>query len=64
MDKPQVKRKDKNIDKLSWETAVEDAERMIREAQQSIRGLRQSLRVFKARRDAKAPWPSESATPR
>ena len=63
MDKSKVKHKDKSLDKTSWDTAIEDAERMIEEAQKQIRGLRDSIRVFKARREAKAPWPSQSATP-
>jgi len=65
MDKSKVKQKDKSQDKLSWDTAIEDAEELIRAANLQIAGLRDSIRVFKARRAAGEPFPLRvAATPK
>jgi len=36
---------------VNWDTAISDAEALIRDHQAAIAGLRDSIRVFKARRD-------------
>lgn len=42
---------------LTWDTAIADAEEMIRQHRAAIAGLRDSIRVFKQRRDENEPLP-------
>jgi hypothetical protein len=61
-----VKNKDKNdnlLVKNKWDHAIEDSQGLIGEYQAEINELRDSIETFKARRDANAPWPGETATP-
>jgi hypothetical protein len=43
-----------------WNEAIEDAERLIREARERIAELRRSIRTFEELRDAGETFPGES----
>ena len=63
----QVKIKDKKIvknldkDKVTWDTAISDAEKMILDEKTKIRRLRDSIRAFEWLRDKGVPFPGERA---
>jgi hypothetical protein len=44
-----------------WDSAIADAEQMIRQSQDTIERLRFSIHFFKQQRDAGLPFPGESA---
>jgi hypothetical protein len=46
----------------TWDGAIADAERMIREAKARVRKLRGSILVFRDRRDSGEAFPGEKTT--
>jgi hypothetical protein len=59
-------KKDKNVDNnvTSWESAIYDSQKHIREARSRIRQLEKSIKVFEEMVAAGEPWPGENPTPK
>ena len=45
--------------KASWDTAIQDAEQMIKQLRARIRELKIAIKVFKERRDAGESFPNQ-----
>ena len=51
----------RHLSKLeNWESAIEEAERQIREAQAHVRRLKRSVAIFRKLCDSGEPWPGTS----
>ncbi|OFV98491.1 MAG: hypothetical protein A3F68_07005 [Acidobacteria bacterium RIFCSPLOWO2_12_FULL_54_10] len=59
MNKSNVKKKDKSIDKslAGWETAIREARRGITGARLKIKELNKAIAVFKSNLRREEPWP-------
>jgi hypothetical protein len=44
-----------------WDSAIFATERRIMDAKEKLAGLRAALRVFKASKERREPWPGEKA---
>ena len=46
---------------LTWDAAIQDAEKMILEAKEKISKLKRAIRAFRAMQDSGEPFPGESS---